>query len=302
MLRGLKAGGAAAALRTLAAFVTTALLPAVALRGLRDDAPPPSEADADADATSAAAVPGAAATDWVVYLLWINLLLGSGPGLLCHGHAAPMLSMCGAGGGSLGALGVSGMAAGSVIGRMGGGVAIDIFSARRCMFWLPALCAPVVLGPLLAPASVAATFAALVACGLSYGINAVALPVICSRVFGPQKFGAAYGKVFTAWGLGGIVAPWLAGRLYDATGGYRAALIVSSVSRDVGRGGALPAARERRSRDVFYCVSEVPQRSVHTSIVGSQLRRSRVSRPRKSHRPIGADNSLATFTPPCIRE
>ena len=35
--------------------------------------------------------------------------------------------------------------------------------------------------------------------------------------------------MFTAWGLGGIVAPWLAGRLYDATGGYRAALIVSSV-------------------------------------------------------------------------
>ena len=235
VLRGLKAGGAAAALRTLAAFVFFALLPAaVALRGLRDDAPPPSpppssEADADADAAPTAAVPDAAATDWVVYLLWINLLLGSGPGLLCHGHAAPMLSMCGAGGGSLGALGVSGMAAGSVIGRMGGGVAIDIFSARRCMFWLPALCAPVVLGPLLAPASVAATFAALVACGLSYGINAVALPVICSRVFGPQKFGAAYGKVFTAWGLGGIVAPWLAGRLYDATGGYRAALIVSSV-------------------------------------------------------------------------
>ena len=233
VLRGLKAGGAAAALRTLAAFVFFALLPAaVALRGLRDDAPPPpseADADADADTESAAAVPDAAATDWVVYLLWINLLLGSGPGLLCHGHAAPMLSMCGAGGGSLGALGVSGMAAGSVIGRMGGGVAIDIFSARRCMFWLPALCAPVVLGPLLAPASVAATFAALVACGLSYGINAVALPVICSRVFGPQKFGAAYGKVFTAWGLGGIVAPWLAGRLYDATGGYRAALIVSSV-------------------------------------------------------------------------
>ena len=233
VLRGLKAGGAAAALRTLAAFVFFALLPAaVALRGLRDDAPPPpsdADADADADAEPAAAATDAAATDWVVYLLWINLLLGSGPGLLCHGHAAPMLSMCGAGGGSLGALGVSGMAAGSVIGRMGGGVAIDIFSARRCMFLLPALCAPVVLGPLLAPASVAATFAALVACGLSYGINAVALPVICSRVFGPQKFGAAYGKVFTAWGLGGIVAPWLAGRLYDATGGYRAALIVSSV-------------------------------------------------------------------------
>jgi len=37
-----------------------------------------------------------------------------------------------------------------------------------------------------------------------------------------------YGRVFTAWGLGGILAPWLAGRLYDATGGYAAALVISS--------------------------------------------------------------------------
>ena len=34
-----------------------------------------------------------------------------------------------------------------------------------------------------------------------------------------------YGRVFTAWGLGGILAPWLAGRLYDATGGYAASVI-----------------------------------------------------------------------------
>ena len=138
------------------------------------------------------------------------------------------------------------MAAGSVIGRMGGSVAIDISRRDAACSGCPR-CARR-LGPLLAPASVAATFAALVACGLSYGINAVALPVICSRVFGPQKFGAAYGKVFTAWGLGGIVAPWLAGRLYDATGGYRAALIVSSVclaTSGVGGSSCRPRATRR---------------------------------------------------------
>ena len=69
-----------------------------------------------------------------------------------------------------------------------------------------------------------------VSCGLVYGLNAVALPVFVSRVFGRQRFATAYGKVFTAWGTAGVLAPWFAGRLYDVTGAYSAALVVSSAS------------------------------------------------------------------------
>ena len=55
-----------------------------------------------------------------------------------------------------------------------------------------------------------------------------ALPVLVSRLYGPRRFAAVYGQVFTAWGTGGILAPWLAGRLLDLTGGYNAALVISS--------------------------------------------------------------------------
>ena len=41
---------------------------------------------------------------------------------------------------------------------------------------------------------------------------------------------AVYGRIFTAWGTGGVLAPWLAGKLFDVTGGYSAALVVSAVS------------------------------------------------------------------------
>ena len=78
--------------------------------------------------------------------------------------------------------------------------------------------------------SIALTFAALVGCGLTYGLNAVALPVLVARLYGANNMGKIYGRVFTAWGVGGIFAPWLAGRLFDVTGGYAAALLVSSAS------------------------------------------------------------------------
>ena len=163
-------------------------------------------------------------------VLWLSLLLGSALGLLCHGHAAAMMTLSGGGSdASLRALGVSGMALGSVVGRLGGGILIDAISARRCLVVLPMATAAVVLSPLLQPGSAALTFAALVSCGLTYGLNAVALPVLVS-LYGSARMGRVYGRVFTAWGVGGLLAPWLAGRLFDMTGGYGAALLVSALS------------------------------------------------------------------------
>lgn len=113
---------------------------------------------------------------------------------------------------------------------MGGGMIIDVVSARLCLIVLPLATAAVVLGPLIDPTSVPLTFAALVSCGLTYGLNAVALPVVTARIYGPDRMQSVYGTVFTAWGVGGILAPWLAGRLFDFTGGYAAALMVSAIS------------------------------------------------------------------------
>ena len=67
----------------------------------------------------------------------------------------------------------------------------------------------------LRPHSVPLAAAALCSSGLAYGMNAVAVPVVVGRLTRPELFTKAYGRVFTGWGVGGLLAPWLAGRLYD---------------------------------------------------------------------------------------
>ena len=54
-------------------------------------------------------------------------------------------------------------------------VAIDAVPARTALVALPLVAASVVLSPLLRPHAVVPAVAALVSCGLVYGLNAVAL-------------------------------------------------------------------------------------------------------------------------------
>jgi OFA family oxalate/formate antiporter-like MFS transporter len=245
MLWSLGREGPAGALRALGLYVGVSLLPvALALRGLRlsavspvSSAPANARDVAETDDAVGAGPPSSrraphsppARSRSSIVALWIALLCGSGPGLLCHGHSAAILSACGTQG-SLAAFGVAGMGIGSIAGRFGGGLLIDRIPARGVLTWLPWVVAPVVVAPLLLPTSVSLTLCALVGCGLIYGLNAVALPVVVSRLWDKQSFSSIYGVVFTAWGAAGVVAPLLAGRLFDLTGGYSAALVVSSAS------------------------------------------------------------------------
>ena len=91
MRAALTAGGAPTALRALAGGVSLLLLPvAFVLRSLTWDAlasgssPKPSD-DSEASRPPSARAPVSRRT---LATLWLTLLCGSGPGLLCHGHAA----------------------------------------------------------------------------------------------------------------------------------------------------------------------------------------------------------------------
>ena len=214
--RALAAGGAPAALRALALFVGCTLLPAaLSLRGLEwTELEQPAVTGGGKRAGAAA---GAATTTAdseavvppprvcsrfevagppgrrVAALLWLALLCGSGPGLLCHGHAAALLQSAGeaavaAGAASaLGRLGIGSFAAGSICGRLGGGLLIDTVSCRSCLVAMPCLTAALVASPLALPSSVPLTAAALLGCGLSYGLNAVVShPACLPRIACPQ--------------------------------------------------------------------------------------------------------------------
>ena len=56
-----------------------------------------------------------------------------------------------------------------------------------------------------------------------------------------------YGRVFTAWGAAGLLAPWFAGTLFERSGGYTTALIVAGATALVSLLAALTLPAKARS-------------------------------------------------------
>ena len=54
--------------------------------------------------------------------------------------------------------------------------------------------------------------------GANYGSNLSLFPSATKDYFGLKNFGVNYGFVFTAWGVAGLIMPWVNGRIKDATG------------------------------------------------------------------------------------
>ncbi|RLB32273.1 MAG: hypothetical protein DRH20_15070 [Deltaproteobacteria bacterium] len=107
----------------------------------------------------------------------------------------------------------------SILGRLGAGALSDRIGAR------PVLTAGILLQAVFMVWLVRAgspwmfyLFAALF--GVTYGGNFVLMPRLTSQIFGSTSMGAIFGALSVADGIGYGTGPWLAGRLYDATGSY----------------------------------------------------------------------------------
>lgn len=60
--------------------------------------------------------------------------------------------------------------------------------------------------------------------GLSYGGSVSLMPALCMDFFGARAVSSIIGTLYTGAALGNLVGPWAAGRLFDATGSYAAAV------------------------------------------------------------------------------
>lgn len=63
--------------------------------------------------------------------------------------------------------------------------------------------------------------------GFNFGGNLALFPLVTAETFGTKYLGANYGAMFTAYGVGGIVMPLLAGRVYDTLGSHFWAFVVA---------------------------------------------------------------------------
>ncbi|MBV9439391.1 MAG: OFA family MFS transporter [Candidatus Eremiobacteraeota bacterium] len=69
-------------------------------------------------------------------------------------------------------------------------------------------------------------FAIILAC---YGGGFGTMPSFNADYFGTKYMGQNYGYIITAWGLGGIVGPYIAGAVRDKTGSYSGALMPMAI-------------------------------------------------------------------------
>jgi MFS transporter, OFA family, oxalate/formate antiporter len=64
--------------------------------------------------------------------------------------------------------------------------------------------------------------------GFSYGACLSLFPATVADKWGTKSLGLNYGILFTAWGVGGVIGPTLAGKIADATGSYQGAFHIAS--------------------------------------------------------------------------
>ncbi len=205
---------------------------------------------------------------WQFYVLWFAFAFGSGAGLMIIGNLASIVDTQ-AKQASVAALAVTALALGNGAGRVIAGALSDRFGRLIVLEISFVIQAVVILlmsqakdGSFLATVVSVMALSAMI--GATYGALLAVVPAITKDYYGLKNFGANYGVVYTAWGLGGFMISLGAGMINDSTGTFKyayymaAALLIVAVAllvalrapahksepliEDLGSPAAVPAA------------------------------------------------------------
>ena len=129
-------------------------------------------------------------------------------------------------------VGVVGLA--SIVGKTGGGWLSDrverelVYVAGIAILVSSAFALLAIGGSAGDPPSRWAAYGYAVLLGVGYSVTAAITPVIVSDRFSGPHFGAIVGVGLMGTAAGSALGPWLAGRLYDATGSYTVAFLIAA--------------------------------------------------------------------------
>ncbi len=160
-------------------------------------------------------------------VLWLVYLAGAISGLMVTAHAAGMVSLLG-GSYASETLSVMALAAGNAAGSIIGGRMTDTWPPRACLASATALAGLASLGLAASPPLLMA-LALLALAGFAYGALISIVPRAVDRMSPPGAGMRAFGRIFTAWGMAGLIGPWLGGALFDFSGLYAHALLAAAV-------------------------------------------------------------------------
>lgn len=158
-------------------------------------------------------------------MLWIMFASGALGGLMIIGHLSRITTI--QLGQNIGFVLVALTALSNASGRPISGMISDKFGRIQTMVGLAAAQGIIFLlfsrfttFPLLIFGAFVITF--------TYGGNFAVYPSAISDYFGKKNFGLNYGILFSAWGIGGVTGPIIAGKFIDMTGTYEMAYLVAA--------------------------------------------------------------------------
>lgn len=154
-----------------------------------------------------------------IAIIWIAYGSGVTAGLMAIGHAAGIASTAGFSG-WIAAASIPGC---NLEGSLLCGWLSDKVSHRSTLTSLPLLGAAALLALSVLPAHTL-TFLGIIA--FAYGGTIATYPAAITNLFTGDDGPRAYARNFTAWGKAELMAPWLAGQMYDWYGTYTTALWV----------------------------------------------------------------------------
>jgi MFS transporter, OFA family, oxalate/formate antiporter len=162
------------------------------------------------------------------YLLWLQYACAATAGLMIIGHMARIVAVQSGDKIQVGFVFVALLAAFNAGGRVAAGVISDYIGRvvtigivcilqATMMFFFPSF---TTVGGFVLGAAVV---------GFSYGACLSLFPATTADRWGTKNMGLNYGVLFTAWGVGGVVGPTLAGRIADRTGSYAGAYDIAGM-------------------------------------------------------------------------
>jgi len=163
------------------------------------------------------------------YFLWITFILSAGAGLMVIGNLKNFgyfeggLTLAEAG------TALAMLAIFNGLGRIVWGWLSDKIGRKLAINLMVLLQGLMLIGILFIGKTVSGLTLAACWIGFNFGGNFALFPAATADYFGLKNLGTNYGWVFTAYGVGGIFGPILAGKIYDITGSYSLAFIILAV-------------------------------------------------------------------------
>jgi len=161
------------------------------------------------------------------YLLWVEFACGAMAGLMIIGHLAKIVSVQSGNVIQLGFLFVALLAIFNAGGRLIAGMVSDHIGRIRTIL-IVCLTQAIAMFFFSGISTIPAFILGSAIVGFSYGACLSLFPSAAADYWGTKNLGLNYGILFTAYGVGGVFGPILAGRIADLTGNYDMAYTISA--------------------------------------------------------------------------